>query len=474
MKGDFSRDTFNPANHYTRVLMQQGRVQLDADVNEQSAITDYYRRMLAADLIGPHGGPSADLGFGISTDPTAVAALRDAYGRALDPAEVKRLQTALGRGDFLIGTGRYYVAGAMCQNDSPRLFSDQPGYPFDAATTLEALRAAGSFVIYLDAWERHVNTLEDPEIIEPALGGPDTATRAQLSWQVRLLMVDDGQIAPANLAEAVAPGMCALQARATVPDTPTDACMVDPQSRYRGLENQLYRVEIHAPGLAGTPGGAPGASFKWSRENGSVTLAILAAPVPDASSQTTTLTLASLGRDTDLGLVVGGWVELVDDDATARHQAGPLFRVHAINPDDASVVLEGIVGVEATADHFTRAYLRRWDQAGDAGSGTLAVAEAPVGQDAWMELEDGVQIEFPAEFLPGQPNQYRTGDYWLLPARTATGKLDWPAGPDGPLPRPPLGEWHAYAPLALGAATKDGILEFTQPDLRKRFGPLAT
>ena len=38
MRGDFTRDSFNPAKAYTRVLMQQGRVQLDADWNEQNSI----------------------------------------------------------------------------------------------------------------------------------------------------------------------------------------------------------------------------------------------------------------------------------------------------------------------------------------------------------------------------------------------------------------------------------------------------
>ena len=35
-RGDFTRDTFNPLKHFSRVLMQQGRVQLDADWNEQA------------------------------------------------------------------------------------------------------------------------------------------------------------------------------------------------------------------------------------------------------------------------------------------------------------------------------------------------------------------------------------------------------------------------------------------------------
>ena len=38
MKGDFTRNTFDPDKHFLRVLMQQGRVQLDSDWNEQAAI----------------------------------------------------------------------------------------------------------------------------------------------------------------------------------------------------------------------------------------------------------------------------------------------------------------------------------------------------------------------------------------------------------------------------------------------------
>src|SRR5690348_1465590 len=51
-KGDFTRDTFSSLNHYSRVLMQQGRVQLDADWNEQIDILLYHLRTLTRDLIG--------------------------------------------------------------------------------------------------------------------------------------------------------------------------------------------------------------------------------------------------------------------------------------------------------------------------------------------------------------------------------------------------------------------------------------
>ncbi len=42
----------------------------------------------------------------------------------------------------------------------------------------------------------------------------------------------------------------------------TSPCTIPPDSRYRGAENQLYRVEIHDPGPAGT------ATFKWSNDGG--------------------------------------------------------------------------------------------------------------------------------------------------------------------------------------------------------------
>jgi len=44
----------------------------------------------------------------------------------------------------------------------------------------------------------------------------------------------------------------------------------------------------------------------------------------------------------------------------------------------------------------------------------------------------------------GGKNTYRTGDYWLIPARTATGNVEWPDGKA----LPPKGVDHHYAPLA--------------------------
>src|SRR5579859_5774265 len=72
MKGDFSRTTFHAPKHFRAVLMQQGRVQVDADWNEQQAIVQHRTETEAVDVIGHCGAPTDAAGFRISTDGTTL------------------------------------------------------------------------------------------------------------------------------------------------------------------------------------------------------------------------------------------------------------------------------------------------------------------------------------------------------------------------------------------------------------------
>ncbi len=479
MNGDISRDSFDPYLHYTRVVMQQGRVQLDADWNEQVAITEYRLRALLADLIGPFGGPKDHCGFAVSTDPAALTGMTGKYGLPLSPDRVKELTKSLAGGDFLIGPGRYYVDGLLVENDEPVTYGEQPGYPYDDQTTLEKLRGAGTFLIYLDVWERQVTGMENPELAEVALGGADTAARAQLVWQVKVLR------GPAPISCASTPTLRRarpplLRAQAKKPEKQQDACVIDPAASYRGAENQLYRVEIHRGGTARPPGAtAGGATFKWSRENGSVAFPVTELTV-DTGADETTVVLATLGRDRRLGLAQGDWAEIVDDDYALRAAAEPLHQVEKIDRDALQVVLSGAGPAGTGQDQARHPLLRRWDHdASDPATsdeGALLVSESSTPDDGWIDLEDGVQIQFPASAVPGQPNEYRTGDYWLIPARTATGDVIWPRHQDGGLPepdaRPPRGVEHHYAPLVVASVDASGSWTLQSPDCRKTFSPL--
>ncbi len=163
MKGDFSRDTFNLKKNFSRVLMQQGRVLLDADWNEQSAILLHYMQTLAADLIGPHGGPGDSFSINFSKDEEG------------NPKE-----------DLTISAGHYYVDGILCENEKmfngkPVSYFNQPNYHADGDKLPDF-----PFLVYLDVWERHITCFEDQSLCEVALGGIDTTTRSQVVWQVKL------------------------------------------------------------------------------------------------------------------------------------------------------------------------------------------------------------------------------------------------------------------------------------------------
>jgi hypothetical protein len=103
--------------------------------------------------------------------------------------------------------------------------------------------------VYLDVWERHITCVEDPHIREVALGGPDTTTRAQVVWQVRSGRPRGSQ-GPDISGIPPRSGTGRLRAYAG-PGAGPSPCVIAPSSSYRGPENQLYRVEIHDPGVAG-------------------------------------------------------------------------------------------------------------------------------------------------------------------------------------------------------------------------------
>ena len=546
MKADLTRDTFHPLKHYARVLTQQGRVQLDADMNEQAAILLRYLHILAVDQIGPAGGPQGNVGFAISP-----------------------LTPAPNAPDFRIGFGNYYVKGLLCQADfvpiaifptstaNPNvfqvmnwnsdfelktipyfeLFDDTMGSTFTPVLvqvaisnlalgqiTISNLPATFSslanpklrrvitylhqpdFVfstksgaisplplpngfsqIYLDVWERAITYAEDDSIREVALGGPDTAARSKLVWQVKWTQPSEGgEQPPCGTPPPPAPRGW-LQAMAKQSSQSPNPCIINPNAAYTGPENQLYRVEINRGGAAGTTPGSS-ATFKWSRENGSVIYPIA------SGGGSAAVVVESLGRDDRFGLVEGNLVEVQDDRSVLLNLPGNLLPVQSINSTTMTVMLNGTPDGILGSDETLHPLLRRWDQAsGDKAEGGLTLDTdnaAFVEEGVWRTLEDGVQIRFqpadPVQSPPSTPtppvNQYLTGDYWLIPARTATGDVEWPKviGADGnpetdaqgniiPVALPPHGITHYYAPLAVVSVSANGV--FVETNCRSSFPP---
>lgn len=353
-----------------------------------------------------------------------------------------------------ITPGRFYANGMLCELEARASFAHQPDG--GAAERL----APGAYLVYLDAWQRHLSSLEAPPIREVALGGVDTATRARTIAQVRALALPaaspfdwncDSSIAAWDaLVDAPKPR---LAARAEPQLAAANLCEIAATAGYRRLENQLYRVEVHDGGAA--------PSFKWSRENGSVAYGVVSVSI-DSALQRTTVRLAARGRDANLDLAVHDRVELLDDDAELMHRAGSFFEYLNDGNDELELVLAGVPDGTIGQDPSRHPILRRWDHV-PALAGTNLM---PIVEDVWIDLEDGVQVRF------ASGGTYRPGDYWQIPARTISADVEWPHDDDGdPVAQPPAGIADAYCRLGIVEVDGDGSVTIVS-DCRELFPPL--
>ena len=425
MSGDYTRFSFKPLKDYSGLFKQQGRVDLDSDFNELIEIIDRRWRSETIDIIGHGVVPS--------TTPDAF------------------MIRPIAMGDFDIGLGRMYVDGIQIENHGRiplqylpdlgeqegtlrTLHSDQPYLPAPTPGLLTPIPTPRTDLIYIDVWQREVTVLEDPSIREIALGGPDTTTRIQSAWQVKALK-DVGQhgcgddIAAWNT--LIAPSAGRLTTSALAPPASDDPCIISPSGGYRGLENRLYRVEIHSPG---TIGGAGPAKFNWSRNNASIASTIL------AITATNKITVQQVGRDEVLRFDIGNWIEITDDFREFQGQAGHMARI--TNIDQANRIITFAPAIPAAVlpilpfdatDNTRHTRVLRWDQTqGVDANGLLDVV---AGQIA---IEDGVQVQFGLDPAAGN---FKVGDYWVFAARTADGSVE-------PLANaPPRGILHHFSRL---------------------------
>jgi hypothetical protein len=417
MKGDFTRSTFRPKKHYSGVRMQQGRVQLDSDWNEQVDIATDRVESETGDVVGRYGVPMENPGFEIKISRDSILS---------------------------IGKGHLYLDGILVENDNDVDITDQseflPGYTLP--------KTKGSYIAYLDVWQRHVTALEDDLIREAALGGPDTATRTQTVWQVRLLGPLGPLMAPLTCSSELkewrkivefVPGK--LRARIHPGTTPATLCEAPAEAGYRRLENQLYRVEIHNAGARGT------ATFKWSRDNGSIV-------TPWNGQDGNNLIVGSLGHDQVLGFAAGQTVELTDDDRELRGEPGVLVKLS--NAEGQVLTLDPSAPNVDRSTFGRNPKVRRWDS-------TLEVQTS----GNWIPLEDGVEVCFEAGC------DYKAGDFWMIPARTAKSGVEWPedeTDPKKPAAVPRQGIVHHYCRLA--TLHYDGTNFKVTGDCRKIFPPI--
>ena len=508
---DYTRDTFRPSRHFSGVRQQQGRVHLDADWNEAFDIGRHVERTTTGDVIGQTGMPGAAAGFALSAVPAAPGA------------------------DLLIGPGRAYVDGILVEHEAGPAGVLHRVSGVDAATLWEvvggpALRlgqwvetiAAGaatrvsvtaikapeegdggrqrltlsgavsaadsveiralasllvqphlpgavlpaepvSYLAYLEVWEREITALDDPLIAETALNGPDTAVRSQVVWQVRTApvqqLIDAGAVAAPVSCSSFPPGWtpevgAPLRLSAAVREAAAEQspCELPVEGGYRSLDNQLYRVEIHNGGAAG----AAGITLKWSRDN-----AIHRHRLLDVANSS--LVLEEIGPDSPTSIAADDWLELVDEERALNGAPGYFIEVDEVVGTrlgirtilDPETLQPLVQNGEPNADILPRrGMVRRWE-----GGPPVAIPA-----DGKLTLEAGIEVTISA-------GRAATGMYWLIPARTLTAALEWPAdaASGAPLALPPHGIRRTYC--ALGLIDNSAGLSVVS-DCRPLFEPL--
>src|SRR5262245_24137611 len=226
MGSDIARVSFNPRRQYRSVVLQQGRVTLEADGNEASRIGSEALRLETIDLVGPAATPD------------------DGYKLGLDAS-----------GKVAVLPGTMYLGGWRLVLDAPVELDNQP----DWLDMPPVQGFGGPTLVALLATEQEVCAVEDQPLREVALGGPDSAARTRLMQHflrlplrgttcdagaklIDTLLAEDGVTLDPKTFQLLSSAR--LQVGFVPPAGEPDPCDPPAQGGYLGADNQLIRVTV--------------------------------------------------------------------------------------------------------------------------------------------------------------------------------------------------------------------------------------
>jgi hypothetical protein len=403
MAQDRSRSAFDvrTPKHWSGLQAQQGRLLSDDDWNEADAIAQDDARHTRAQVIGPAGSP--DDGFKLANPRVTAGAI-----------------------DFDLSPGTMYTGGLRATLEQPEAFSVQRDWLQQPASERPALGTERIDLAYLEVWQQPVTAIEDRELQEVALGGPDTSIRIRTMRRVHLrtnvgtescatawaglvsslggLGADNEQVSSATLTIGYVPNS----------GPATDLCSPAAQLGYLGAENQAIRVEIGA-----------GNSFLWGFDNASPLYRV---QLTTDGGGAQVLHFLSPPRDEAHWPLAQQIVELLpwsavlpNGEKIAETSAGFLTRVSAsYDPSTQNIKVTPVVPAgfgtawQARADAAALGnaasaffYLRVWNRGADTAS-PPQIAFTP-GTPVVL-TGTGLQVTFGGA-------GFRQGDFWIIAAR---------------------------------------------------------
>jgi hypothetical protein len=458
---DISRSSLRPAQGFTGVVRQQGRLPLDADENEAADLAALALRRTVTDTICAAGTP--DDGF-----------------RVVDPV------VSGGALGFGLAAGNFYLQGVRVETEDVD-YDAQPAwltFAPDAAGPTIPDSGSRRDLVWLEAQEHVVTATEDTELYERALGGADTTARQRVTARVRVQADVPDDCAEA-LDQAVAehyPGAVLDDDRVEVRSSGRltlgftelepleDLCRPQAQAGFLGARNETFRVQISRPG-----------HFVWGRDNAAPVYRV---QVADHPTDATRRRIVFLTQPRDgFGWPLAGmtvellrWGALLANGEKAAEPTGIFLRVEAgYDPTTGSILVTtpvpadwdtwfstpvGLAAQSERDDDDVRRYffLRVWT-----GGAAEAAADVPFVAGTPVDLgQTGLTATFTGTALPG--------DHWIVSARPNTPTLvtPWALLDEAP----PAGPPRLISPLAL--LPWSGDTPGTPIDCRHRFRRLCS
>lgn len=420
MSSDRARRTFNPPQRYRSVVMQQGRVQLEADWNEAQDIFGEELRADVLDIVGPYGTPD------------------DGYKVSFDPGKNKV-------GDFTIGKGTMYVGGIRHELFKDLTYMGQKEFDWVNGPVPESSNGIDHVSLYIR--EQEVSAVEDGDLKEVALGGPDTGQRKRHLQRVLCTSVkaSDCEKAWDEVLQTLSKkgygfnpetmrlvSNNRLQVGFVASLVTPDPCEPAAHGGYLGADNQLIQVKV-----VSYDANKKTVRFVWGFDNASHLFKVVVQP------DQKTLILNQQPVDTFHWPRANQAVELLQSAAklsNGQFMAENLGFVSAIaadyNVDDQSVVLLNAAPAAAYPANQTNPpiYLRLWEE----------VVEVEVGKAAVLG-HTGLQITITQEVAT---KPLSVGDYWSFAVRPSTPQTVCPARYLNAA-QPPEGPRQWLAPLAV-------------------------
>jgi hypothetical protein len=475
MSADRSRGLDDIGQAYKAVVMQQGRAIIDRDFNTFQEIADDRIAANALNEIGPCGTP--DNGFAIS------------------PAKVNEDERGKKLRDFNISPGVMYVGGQRFVLSHPASYLNQPDWlwPHDSDPHSSGDKSdCEREFIYMLGFENEVSGVEDPDLLDVALGGPDTTQRVRLMWRIHRTPTPaaDCRAAIAHMCE-IGSGSAAhtwldegfrlnhsdmrleplvlLKASFTSPPPSSDPCAPTTQGSYQYPENQLIRMQIAPPmcGQARLLWGYDNASFLYRATlDGDQTLILNRAPVDSFHCPRQGQIVEVLRAAAILGTLPGG----TGSPPIVRYVAeatGYVGVVEGYSTSNNSVTLTKNLPHEYThnpKDPKNQLFLRVW-QGSEFFDPSLPNSIALT--DPTNQTSPGVHVTITVPST-NTSRVLPVGAYWMIALRPSTPQVIYPER-FLKAPQPPDGPRQWVCPLAIIARRGEFHV-----DCRKKFENLVS